>query len=439
MKMRLEVTNFAKIKSADIKIDGITVIAGDNNTGKSTVGKILYSIFNSVYDIANKIEKSRKTEINSRCRGMIRNSIIKNDKGGEWESNIRSSRNVESITREITRNLMEADLSFIDESEIKKIFINAVEKTNLSFNDDSVDEFVHKMLEIVELVNNTEDYTIAVELIDRYFNSVFYNQIDNLSNKKPAEVNLTIKDKQINFVFSENQCKSWKTNIELLHEAFFVDDPFILDNLGSMYFDEKSTRSFLVDKMEATRITENDNVVNSIWAKEKLKEISEIINKVVPGRIENTNGEWTLSSETYVEPIRFDNISAGLKSFVLLKIMLEKGILKEKDILILDEPEIHLHPEWQIRYAEIIVLLQREFELSVVVTTHSRDFFEAIELFAKKYNIINKCNFYLSRQVENRVEFDDVSDDISTIYKHLVSPSRLLDKIKFELEENEDE
>ena len=43
--MRLEIKNFAKIKEADITLDGITVIAGENNTGKSTVGKILNSYF----------------------------------------------------------------------------------------------------------------------------------------------------------------------------------------------------------------------------------------------------------------------------------------------------------------------------------------------------------------------------------------------------------
>lgn len=39
--MKLEIRNLAKIIEADIEIDGITVIAGDNNTGKSTVGKTL--------------------------------------------------------------------------------------------------------------------------------------------------------------------------------------------------------------------------------------------------------------------------------------------------------------------------------------------------------------------------------------------------------------
>ena len=44
--MRLQIENFAKIAKADINIDGITVIAGENNTGKSTIGKayIVFSI-----------------------------------------------------------------------------------------------------------------------------------------------------------------------------------------------------------------------------------------------------------------------------------------------------------------------------------------------------------------------------------------------------------
>ena len=36
--MKLSIKNFAKIKETDIIIDGITIIAGENNTGKSTIG-----------------------------------------------------------------------------------------------------------------------------------------------------------------------------------------------------------------------------------------------------------------------------------------------------------------------------------------------------------------------------------------------------------------
>jgi predicted ATPase len=41
--MELKLNNIGIIKNANITLDGLTVIAGENDTGKSTVGKVLYS------------------------------------------------------------------------------------------------------------------------------------------------------------------------------------------------------------------------------------------------------------------------------------------------------------------------------------------------------------------------------------------------------------
>lgn len=40
-------------------INGITVIAGENNTGKSTVGKALYIMFNSFLDVKQMVDEER--------------------------------------------------------------------------------------------------------------------------------------------------------------------------------------------------------------------------------------------------------------------------------------------------------------------------------------------------------------------------------------------
>lgn len=53
----------AKIKSANININGITVIAGENNTGKSTIGRIVFSIFNSTYNMEQKVKNDRVIKI----------------------------------------------------------------------------------------------------------------------------------------------------------------------------------------------------------------------------------------------------------------------------------------------------------------------------------------------------------------------------------------
>ena len=40
--MIFSINNIGIIKRADVKVDGLTVISGTNNSGKTTVGKALY-------------------------------------------------------------------------------------------------------------------------------------------------------------------------------------------------------------------------------------------------------------------------------------------------------------------------------------------------------------------------------------------------------------
>lgn len=47
--MKLLLKNIGKIGEASVEIHGVTVIAGENNTGKSTVGRALFAMFNCRY------------------------------------------------------------------------------------------------------------------------------------------------------------------------------------------------------------------------------------------------------------------------------------------------------------------------------------------------------------------------------------------------------
>ena len=48
MSINISISDFAKIKKANVKINGLTVISGENDTGKSTVGKVVYSLIKSI-------------------------------------------------------------------------------------------------------------------------------------------------------------------------------------------------------------------------------------------------------------------------------------------------------------------------------------------------------------------------------------------------------
>ena len=69
--MELNIENFAKIKSAKIKLDGITAIAGLNDTGKSTVGKILYGIFSAVANIDKSVVQAKKRNIRQEVVSLL--------------------------------------------------------------------------------------------------------------------------------------------------------------------------------------------------------------------------------------------------------------------------------------------------------------------------------------------------------------------------------
>lgn len=429
--MKLIIDNFAKIKYADITIDGITVIAGENNTAKSTIGKVLYSSFNSLYDMDEKIEKSRAEGIFDVCYRSVRNTAI------------HSLRQTRAFANEISRELSEALIRTVNISEViyRGMLVDTFKKYDVDLTEENIDELYENSYEKIVSLKKHDDYEIALELIQRLFLQVFDSQIQCLTEtEKTADVTLIIKNKELSMRFENNECVNWKAEYNILHEAFLIDDPFVLDNLTGYYYVASSNvvRGQLVKHLRENDLM--DGIFEAVSAKENLKEIYNILEKITLGKISVQNRQWVLNSEQYKEPVHFENLSAGLKSFVLIKMLLEKGILKEKDVLILDEPEIHLHPEWQLIYAEIIVLLQKKFDLSIVVTTHSRDFLEAIELNVKKYNLESKSNFYLSNMDdEGLVTFENATNDLDKIYRQLVTPSMLLDKLRYEIGMDENE
>ena len=174
-------------------------------------------------------------------------------------------------------------------------------------------------------------------------------------------------------------------------------------------------------------------VIEGLEIKRKLSEIFSLFQQIVPGNITREKRRFVLELDNQGGVLNVENWSTGIKSFAILKRLLENGALHQKGILILDEPEIHLHPEWQLRYAEILVLLQKEFNLTVLLTTHSPFFLDAVELYACKHGIGEKAHYYLSENDGRQVMFRDVSNEIDKIYEKMSNPVQVLENLRAEL------
>ena len=154
------------------------------------------------------------------------------------------------------------------------------------------------------------------------------------------------------------------------------------------------------------------------------------MNMICPGYLTSNHNsvEYTVDGFS----LNVKNLSAGLKTFTILKELIIKNVIKQNGTIILDEPEIHLHPAWQLVLAKLIVLLQIEFDLHILLTTHSPYFLNAIETYADKYDVKDKIKYYLSEELENRVTFYDVTNNIEKIYLLLAKPLQVLEDMRYE-------
>ena len=124
--------------------------------------------------------------------------------------------------------------------------------------------------------------------------------------------------------------------------------------------------------------------------------------------------------------------SAGIRQIGVIQILLENGSLKENSFLIIDEPESNLHPDWQIKFAEILALLSKELNITLYLNSYSPIFIEAISLYAQYYDLINQTNFYLTEKQENgKFNFKKISPkNMGEVYENLTKPYDTLDKLK---------
>ena len=430
--MKLYLENLAKIKKADLEFNGITVIAGENNTGKSTIGKLLFSIFNTMYQVEAKIAQ-QKEDIIFRTIYSLLQEQSNLDKTTPFHSDdflfdhspsirvvsLELANEIISLPTKNKESLFELINNFFHEESYSSIVSNKV-----------ISNIVEKVINIFNIPNEK----LLQEISTNSFNQTFEQQISPLTNEDLiSNIELTIKEKKLAFQFQLNQCNYLNSEFNILHQAFYIDNPFLIDQMNQRTNIRrmKSTDIHLLKHLQKESTDAFTGIFDTVITKERLNNIYDILNDIVEGKIiSNRNNEYYLSSKSFHKPINIKNLSTGLKSFTLIKILLENGSLKEKDILILDEPEIHLHPEWQLIYAELLVLLQREFDLTIIITTHSPYFLDAIDVFSAKHNISEKIKYYLAENKEQISFFYYVTNQIDLIYKKLSDPLQKLEQLR---------
>lgn len=412
--MKLIIKNIGKLKNAEVEINGITVITGENNTGKSTVSKVLWSVFNGFYKIDEKVYNEKVSELRK-----IVDKLMKENGYDRITDNFKDFFGIFDRTEEkIAVELLKNNRSY-SEKEIKSI-INTY-KENLEIGDIS---------NLVDEINDTlkiSDKEIIKVIVSRVMNKEFHNQINTVFCKEKrniGKINLEIKDRSIDLKVENNEISDIQNYFLINKETVYIDNPFILDSYD---YEEENHQTHLANNI----FSENENsAISEIKVKKKLNNIYKKLNSVLSGEIlENKNSKFVYRKNG--EDIDLKNLSTGLKTFAIIKMLLQNGTLEESGTIILDEPEIHLHPEWQLLFAELIVLLQKEFGMHILLTTHSPYFLNAIEVFSEKYKINEKCKYYIAENDANGSIIKDMTGNTRKIYRKLARPIQDLENIRY--------
>jgi len=420
--MRLDCSSVGKIEKASIELNSMTLIAGLNNTGKSTISKTLYCIFNSFYNVEKKSEEVLKNNIDSVFTMPSLDFFIEYPEV--------SSMQIRNTIRELLKN---------KENITEKIAIDIITK-NLGHDftkNKGID--INRVISILTL----SQADINKKILQNLFTSEFQGQIQNFAAKKSASINLQVKDENVKIIIKDNIITELENPLNLTHEAIYIDDPFVLDGVSVLRrFNRIPHRSsiekkLLHNKFEEQSIGQNidtlsvQKAVNDLLVEDNLKNIYAELNNVCEGSlVRQESGVLSFINDYDGREISLANLSTGLKTFTIIKTLLLNGYLEEKGTLILDEPEIHLHPEWQIVLAKIIVLLQKEYKMHILISSHSPYFIHAIEVYSKKEKI-NNPKFYLTQENKNGlITMKDVSDDLEPIYNLLYKPLQELESLK---------
>ena len=89
--------------------------------------------------------------------------------------------------------------------------------------------------------------------------------------------------------------------------------------------------------------------------------------------------------------------ASSVKQMGIIQFLLKNRVLDKNTFLIIDEQETNLHPEWQVKFAQIIVLLIKQLNISIYINSHSPHFIEAIEVYSTKYGLKDNIRFYLTQ------------------------------------------
>ena len=434
-KYRFIVRNYHAIQEADIIIDGITILSGINGCGKSTLSRWLYYLIKGTANFENNLQHEFIKKLQSLIdrMGFVCRDLERMNRKSLFSDKEDSAKDK---LYEIQEQLKQLEIYSPQHIELaQNLFLQATAITENA------------------LLQNLDDKISDArkERIMAYLNAAITNKslpqaIDDLANKLSSTLLSEINERSAQTFFETlnrqfhtgNDCPPYiqleedevsiiddhLSNLYNLHDAIYIDTPMSITSDATDNIFWNSLRTLITDEQKRDESTDIKKLlfrIRSLIDGEAVLKKED--NLFLPKELRYISNDRQIN-------IRLSEVATGFKTFSYLQRLLENGYLNEETLLMIDEPEAHLHPQWIVEFARMLVLLNKTLGLKIMIASHNPDMVSAIHDIAEKEGILPHTHFYVAQQCpdnKHKFVYKALGNEISEIFE---SFNIALDRIK---------
>ena len=402
MDLELKIQNFGPIDEATIQVGRFTVFAGPNNTGKTFVAKMLYSMLGAIN--ANPVLVFFEAHVDLIYRGLELNRDL-GATGERARSDLRRAlQKIDSILREaassrVSQNefdvLKSVQPGIIAEIEAMKTHFQILQN-NIKKEEDRSKELqlrgiIKDSIDALDVTFRNEELAIYSGWALKFHQNVSGNfQVSDISQLKGVgDSLLSFKVQGLGSLEEANQF-GFRPDLQIVQnpqsfsKAFYLESQLYwklknplesikLDSSLSSWASLNGVPSYFYDVVVALRRQRVDH---------PFAEIHKGLHNAIGGEIVLSEA-GDLEFQTNGGSFPLSLTSAGVANMGMLALLIERGALEPDSFLFIDEPEANLHPAWQVEMAEFLFELARR-GVHVVISTHSMTILKWLEVHLKK-------------------------------------------------------
>ena len=376
--IRLRGKNIGPFESFDIMIPSVTLIAGENGTGKSTISKSLYMLLNA----------NRNIE-----------ALIENEKRNEFFKNIKANQEYPYSPNFLSENKLVYQMEF----NRLNILDIPFQKMSPELRNTIIKRLLSAEFSSQALRNGTKEGCISAESVSLH-----------------SSIDISEKDNKFDSDISADSSVLYFDTVGFIEQAYKRNQSPINHQNGTYQQLQKA-----IENIKSNQ----ESLFSELDRNKMIKTFGDKLHDIIGGRFDYDPDDKSYYYESKGIKYSLDNVASGVKAFSALDLFIKYGVIRDDSTIILDEPETNLHPLWQVKFAELLVSLSENTGIRVVVNSHSPFFIEALELCCSRKLNNDDYRLYFTEMDKGIAAIKDVTSDSSSIFDSLAAPYDVMDKI----------